>query len=302
MDNFENSNEHKSGGIRMGASVMGKKTGGTKSYNNFVAQTKKDMKVLLLFTLIFSIVCVVLGFFIVDIYLDVQVAKNGTLAQAVVLDSDYHSGDDDSDPYWTIYYSYEFEGKIYKDSYSSDYNETRGTKVWIKHDGAGRSVIATHSTSFIGSALVLLIVFVLFGLAVCVWIVGFFITMHKVAIHKKMEEGNCQFATATYVSGYTAPGVAAHVKYMYEDSEGAIHEGKSLEKYSSEKLLYFQNKGTFEIKYVGKYSTIIEKEETQATKEEEIIVRNGAARCSYCQTIIPAGSPECPNCKAKRDF
>ena len=274
-----------------------------RGYKGFVANTKKEMKTVILFTILFSIVCAVLAGFMVNMYLDVQVAKHGTLAKATVTDSDYHSGDDDSDPYWTIYYTYvdEASGKTYKDSYSSDYNISRGQQIWIKHNGAGRSVEANHSTSFILSALPLLIVFILFFLAVCAWVFHIISTTRKMKIYKKMNSGECKFATATYISGYTTDGVWGYVKYMYEDSDMNMHEGKSLDKYPSDKLLYYQNKGTFEIKYIGKYSTIVEKAETLETKAEEIIVRNGAARCPYCQTIIPAGVDECPNCSAKRE-
>ncbi len=313
MDNFENQNEiiDNQGQNQSQKPEMVKSeefpnvsiNANLKGSAAFIASAKKELKTVVLFTIIFSIVCVVLGFFIINSYLDVQVAKHGTLAKATVTDSDYHSGDDDSDPYWTIYYSYvdEASGKTYKDSYSSDYNISRGQQIWIKHNGAGRSVEANHSTSFVLSALPLLIVFILFSLAVCAWIFHIFNTMRKIRIYKKMESGECKFATATYISGYTQDGKKAHVRYMYEDSEGNMHEGKSIEKYDSNKLLYFQNKGNFEIKYVGKYSTIIQKEETLETKAEEIIVRNGAAKCPYCETIIPAGVNECPNCSAKRE-
>ena len=266
-----------------------------------VRTQKKEIKMVLLFFSIFFAVSILLGYFLVQEYLDVQVAKTGTIGTAYVIDCDYHSGDEDSDDYYEITYEYEIDGVFYKGSYQSDWSKYRGDEITIKHNGGSRSVIATHSTSFILSAFPLLIVFVVFGIAEITWIVGMFIMSAKLRFYKKLDRGECFTTQATYVSGYTEGTVrGGKVTYMYEDENGNMHEGKSMKSYSVDKLKYFMNKGSFEIQYIGKYSVIMDKPETAESKKEEIIIAHGLYKCPYCGAILQEGQNVCPSCSAQR--
>lgn len=262
---------------------------------------KKEIRTVLLFFSLFLVATIVLGYFVVNMYLDVQVARHGTLGEATVVSCTYHSGDEDSDDYYHIKYEYQVGEKWYKGSCNSDYSMAVGSKIDIKHNGGSRSVLANHSTSFILSALPLIIVFTLFSFVEIVWAVGMIGMGRKMTFYKKLDRGECKTAMATYISGYEEGNPrGGKVRYMYEDEDGNMHEGKSLKSYSSTRLKYLQNKGSFEIKYIGKYSVVVEREDTVENKKEELIVAHGLYKCPYCGTILQEGQNECPSCNAQR--
>ncbi len=266
-----------------------------------VRTQKQEIRTVVLFFCLFFAISIVLGYFLVQEYLNIQVARHGTLDTGIVVSCTYHSGDDDSDDYYEVKYEYEIDGKTYSGKYHSDWRMDRGDEIAIKHNGGSRSVVATHSTSFILSAFPLLIVFVVFGIAEITWIVGLFIMAGKLRFYKKLDRGECAIAQATYVSGYIEGNVrGGKVTYMYEDEQGNMHEGKSMKAYPVDKLKYFMNKGTFEIQYIGKYSVIMDKPETVESKKEEIIVAQGLYKCPYCGTILKENENSCPNCDANR--
>ncbi len=261
---------------------------------------KSQIKIGVIVLIVFLIFVAILGRLVVDAYLDVQVAKNGELAKATIIQCDFQSGDDDSEDYYKIFYEYVVDGEKYSGNFKESYPIERGEEIWIRHNGKGRSVPATHPTSFFAVGGVMLIFLIVFTFADGAMIVGFIGSLRKIKIFKRLGVGDCDYATATFISEVKENVDYGKIKYMWEDKDNNMHEGKSLIAYSANKIAALKKQGTFKIKYIKSHSIVVQDDVLEG-KVNEVVTQKGLIRCPYCSTLFAESQNKCPNCGAPRE-
>ena len=249
----------------------------------------------------FFIGFVIYGLNLINDYKDVQVARFGIEDVATVVDCRYY--EDDDSKYYKIIYEYEIDGSVYKGSFESKKYLSLGEEIEIKHDGGARSVIATFPTNFFVAAIENILIFATLILSLISFIV---LTIRQIIDYKFYTRLECGEGTRTYAKFVgqheVTNNILFRIKYEYRDEFGKLRRGKSINYYPKEDVEYLKKKETFEIKYIGKISVVIEKtpSEIEWEKEQKAEEENQEHTCVYCGTKMAADEYECPACRAIR--
>lgn len=265
------------------------------------AGKRKQMGIFLLMTVVFIGACAALTYFNILMYIKTNLERYGTLTVGTVTSCVRHEDDEGDVSYHTEYSFSYVDGNGVERQGTGDTSSSRsyriGSKVQVKYDAQGRSVIAgQYSDSFIINAGIVFFVGIIFYAVTMLLFGSFIASVVSLSIHKKFKKGNGKTATAMYIGVKPDALGNCHIKYSWEDEKGKLREGKSVTKFTSAQTEAFQNMGSFEIRYLGKVSDII----SDCGVDEDMGRIEALAReCSYCGTKLKAGDSECPNCGAR---
>lgn len=249
---------------------------------------------------------------------DYKIINNGEKLTAVVVDARVDTSyTENGKNYWYMVYDYEYQGKVYRDTTSSSYDENEvldaGETLEILYYN-GDAVQADYEMP---NSYIFLMIFIVVSLGVGVGMGIAAVRSFKKSGHSKRLKESGQRTKAKFVSTYSNYKVNNvpyyRVKYTYTDGFGINREEKSLGYVSRDEAYYLEQLGEFEIAYDGKASVIVEDlidrkpitmenyEHVEPLAEESttVVNTNTKHQCPSCGAVaMPNSDGSCPYCGA----